>query len=65
MLLIYVTFIMHLLYSTALNVILGLNHNKIKCRYCKSFDPPGNHYIVLGFILATNLFFFFFLEWHF
>ena len=51
---------MHLLYSTALNVILGLNHNKIKCRYCKSFDPPGNHYIVLCFILANNLFFFFF-----
>ena len=51
---------MHLLYSTALNVILGLNHNTIKCSYCKSFDPPGNHhYIVLGFILATNLFFIF------
>ena len=49
---------MHLLYSTALNVILGLNNNKIKCSGHKSFDPPGNHhYIVLGFIHATNLFF--------
>ena len=57
---------MHRLYSTALNVILGLNHNKIKCSDHKSFGPPGNHhYIVLGFIHATNLFFFFFKEWHF
>ena len=50
---------MLLLYSTALNVILGLNNNKIKCSDPESFDPPGNHhYIVLGFIHATNLFFF-------
>lgn len=57
MLLIFVALIMHILYSTALNVILGLNYNTIKGSD-KSFDPPGNHHcIVLGFIHVTNLFF--------
>lgn len=57
MLLIFVALIMHILYSTSLNVILGLNYNTIKGSD-KSFDPPGNHHcIVLGFIHVTNLFF--------
>lgn len=38
MLLIFVALIMHILYSTALNVILGLNYNTIKGSDHKSFD---------------------------